>query len=102
MARGCGGSTSVFETERKSSTLLRAIMTLVLSYEINFQNSDGDILDADADVNFPNILEGPQLPENACDETARRYLISKILAEGGRVIKLNKAGHRWKKYEAGD
>jgi hypothetical protein len=77
-------------------------MTLVLSYEINFQDSAGDILDADADVNFPNVLEGPQFPENACDETARRYLISKILAEGGRVIKLNKAGHRWKEYEAGD
>lgn len=77
-------------------------MTLVLNYEINFQDSAGNILDADVDVNFPNILEGPQFPENACDETARRYLIGKILSEGGRVIKLNKAGHRWKEYEEGD
>jgi len=77
-------------------------MTLVLSYSINFQNSDGDILDADADVNFPNILKGSQFPENVCDETARRYLIGRIIDEGGRVIKLSKAGHRWKEYEEGD
>lgn len=75
-------------------------MTLVLSYCINYVNSDGCVLDADVDVNFPHATNN--FSDASCDETARRYIISKILAEGGRVIKINRDGHKWKKYEKGD
>lgn len=77
-------------------------MTLVISYSINYENGEGDLLEAVADINFPNAVESPDFPESACDETARRYLVNRILTEGGRVIKINKDGYRWKEYEDGD
>lgn len=72
-------------------------MMLIMTYIMNFEASDGSILEAETEVNFPNAVKGPNFPENACDETARRYIIGKILSEGGRVIKLSKAGYRWEK-----
>ncbi len=71
-------------------------MMLVLTYIVNYENSKGDIVEAEADVKFPNILEKDEkFTESGLEETSRRYLIGKIVENGGRVIKLRREGHRW-------
>lgn len=77
-------------------------MTLVMSYSIDYETSDGSRVEADVDINFPNAVEAPDFPKDVCDETARRYLVGRFMAEGGRVIKIEEAGFRWKEYEVGD
>lgn len=63
-------------------------MATILSYLIEYETSDGDLRDAEVDVDYNDMVASTY--EAALDETARRYLIATILKEGGRVIKIRK------------
>ena len=65
-------------------------MATILTYLVEYETSDGDLREAEVDVDY-NDMVASAIP-NALDETARRYLIATILKEGGRVIKIRKTG----------
>jgi hypothetical protein len=60
----------------------------ILSYLIEYETSDGDLREAEVDVDYNDMVALTY--EAALDETARRHLIHTILKEGGRVIKIRK------------
>lgn len=63
-------------------------MATILTYFIEYETSDGDLREAEVDVDYNDMVASTY--HDALDETARRYLISTILSEGGRVIKIRK------------
>ena len=63
-------------------------MATILTYLIEYETSDGDLREAEVDVNYNDMVA--LSPDDALDETARRHIISTILKEGGRVIKIRK------------
>lgn len=63
-------------------------MATILSYLVEYETSDGDLREAEVDVDYNDMVASTF--HDALDETARRYLISTILKEGGRVIKIRK------------
>ena len=60
-------------------------MSITFSYYVTYEASDGHVIKENFDVNFVEDVEVSQ------DETARRILISGILEEGGRVIKIKRS-----------
>lgn len=60
----------------------------ILSYFIEYETSDGDLREAEVDVDYNDKVA--LSPDNALDETARRHLIASILKDGGRVIKIRR------------
>ena len=65
-------------------------MATILSYDIEYENSYGERYEAEVNISCSDI--GAIVESEALDETARRFLIGKILGEGGRVIKIRKLG----------
>lgn len=63
-------------------------MATILSYFIEYESSKGDLREAEVDVDYNDMVA--LSPDDALDETARRYLIATILKEGGRVIKIHR------------
>lgn len=63
-------------------------MATILSYLIEYVSSEGDIREAEVDVDYNDAVALSHT--DALDETARRYIIATILGEGGRVIKIRK------------
>ncbi len=88
MACECDGCTHRFERCRAGSTPARATVATILTYLIEYETSGGDLREAEVDVDYNDMVASAH--HDALDETARRYLIATILAEGGRVIKIRK------------
>jgi len=63
-------------------------MTLVLTYLMTFQNSEGSLLETEVDVDYQ--LKKNDFEIGELDETARRYLIARMMKDGGRVIRLER------------
>ena len=63
-------------------------MATILSYDIEYENSYGEMYEAEVNINCNNL--GKIHESEALDETARRFLIGKIIEQGGRVIKIRK------------
>ena len=61
-------------------------MATVLSYFVVLQNSIGETYEAEINFDCKDKIED----DGSLDETARRHIISKVVEEGGRVIKIRK------------
>jgi len=59
----------------------------ILSYFVDYESSEGDLLGAEVDVNYNDMVSSH---DDSLDETARRHIIHTILKEGGRVIKIRR------------
>lgn len=63
-------------------------MATILSYFIEYETYDGNLREAEVNVDYNDVVA--LSPDNALDETARRHIISTVLKEGGRVIKIRR------------
>jgi hypothetical protein len=60
----------------------------ILSYWVEYESADSELKEAEVDVDYNDMVSS--YPDKSLDETARRYIISTILGDGGRVIKIKR------------
>ncbi len=63
-------------------------MAIIFKYLMKYQESDGSYQEAEIEVDCKQFIASSE--ESVLDEQARRYLIGKIIEDGGRVINIKK------------
>jgi hypothetical protein len=71
-------------------------MVLVLTYLMTFKDAEETLLESEVDVDYSNLpRQLTDIEMGSFDEMGRRYIIAKVLREGGRVIKLQRISSKW-------